>query len=102
MLIGSRNGGGTVQTSSSCTATSAGMTAPITYSWTFVSGDSTVTPVNSTAQATQFTGFVVLGTSLTATYICVATDSIGSVNSNEVTVILQSVNSGGDGSVVVP
>ena len=67
----------TVGTAYSQTATASGGTAPYTYAWTKVSGDSITIDSASAATTTFRATSVAAGEMRTATFRCTATDSTG-------------------------
>lgn len=69
--------GGGPFTTTTPTVTAAGGTAPYTYAWAKVSGD-TLTVNSPTAASTNFTGSPGIGNILQAVYRCTVTDSAGS------------------------
>ena len=76
-VSGTGDSNGTIQiTSGIATATPTGGTAPYTYAWTKVSGD-TMTVTNSTSASTAFRASVGPGDSRSATYRCTVTDKNG-------------------------
>lgn len=76
-----------VVTSNNVTVTAAGGTAPYTYSWTKVSGD-TLTVTAPTADTTQFTATLFKNTERAATYRCTVTDALLATDSVDVAVFL--------------
>lgn len=65
-------------TTAAITATPSGGTGPYTYAWTLASGDSSITPSSSSAQNPTFSASGTAPQTKTASYICTATDSLGS------------------------
>lgn len=78
-------------TSSTATATPTGGTAPYTYAWTKVSGD-TMTVTNSTSASTAFRTSVGPGDVKTATYRCTVTDKNGLTAQDSVSITLTNTN----------
>lgn len=74
-------------TSSTATATPTGGTAPYTYAWTKVSGD-TMTATNPTSASTAFRLGVGPGDVKTATYRCTVTDKNGLTAQDTVSITL--------------
>ena len=65
----------TVVTSNSVTVTATGGTAPYTYAWTRVSGDSAPTPSSYTAAGVYWSASVGRDQERTATWRCTVTDA---------------------------
>ena len=74
-------------TSSTATATPTGGTAPYTYAWTKVSGD-TLTVTNPTNASTAFRASIGPGDSRGATYRCTVTDKNGLTAQDTVSITL--------------
>ena len=73
--------------SSTATATPTGGVAPFTYAWTKTSGD-TLTVNSPTNASTTFSAAVGPEEIKGATYLCTATDSLGSTATGSVNVII--------------
>ena len=90
------NGGGlgveTVTTDTSTVSVDGG-TPPYTYAWSRQSGSAAIGPVNANAATTAFSrGFLPVGGSETAVFICTVTDSAARiVASNAVTALVENV-----------
>jgi len=73
-----------------------GGVAPYTYSWTRVSGSTTVTAVSGSSYSTYFQGLVSVGSSVSAVFKCTVTDAASAtVDTVNVTVTLTCNASGG-------
>ena len=68
---------GTTRETVTVTATPTGGRLPITYAWTRVSGDTSITIVSPTASATRFSRFVPDTGEYTGVFRCTATDADG-------------------------
>lgn len=87
-VFGTNNSTGIVLvTSSTATATPTGGTAPYTYAWTKVSGD-TMTATSPTSASTAFRLGVGPGDVKTATYRCTVTDKNGLTAQDTVSITL--------------
>lgn len=87
-VFGENNSSGVVLiTSSTATATPTGGTAPYTYSWAKVSGD-TMTVTASTSASTAFRLGVGPGDTKSATYRCTVTDKNGLTAQDSVSITL--------------
>lgn len=76
-------------TTSPVTVTAEGGAGGYTYSWARVSGDTSITATASTAAVTSFTATVLLGTTVTADFVCTVTDAAGAhLATNHVTVTM--------------
>lgn len=78
---------GTVQ-SEAVTVTPSGGAGTLTYSWTFVSGSSSVSAVSASSATTAFRSTGVTG-SRTAVFRCTVSDGITSATTNDVNVTLE-------------
>lgn len=88
-LYNSRSGGGSL-TSSPATGTGSGGTAPYTYAWTYVSGNSYT--INSPSSAsTTFTTSLTAGQLKSGVYRCTVTDSLSATASDTITVEMESI-----------
>lgn len=90
-LTGFKVGAGTVITSQSASVTVIGGTAPYSYVWTLMSGDTQIGPVNGTSSSTKFSAYLSSsGTSYAATYKCVVTDATAtSVDSTSIYITME-------------
>lgn len=87
-LYDTRIGGGSL-TSSPATGTGAGGTAPYTYAWTYVSGNSYT--IDSPGLATTtFTTSLTAGQLKSGVYRCTVTDSLSATASATITVEMES------------
>ena len=77
---------GTTLTTQSATATPTGGTIPITYAWTRVSGDTGFTITSASSASTTFSRFLAAETTYSAVFQCTATDALGVVRSDTVSV----------------
>ena len=85
-------GTGTATTTPTITATPSGGTAPYTYNWQYISGDSSVYPTNPTSAATDFARFGSPEFTYVSNYRCVVTDSASNtVNSATVGITIDFV-----------
>jgi hypothetical protein len=85
--------GGGAFTTPTRTVTAAGGTAPYTYAWTKVSGD-TLTVNSPTAAATTFTGTPGVGNTLQAVYRCTVTDNVAATATVDVSVSITDLTVG--------
>lgn len=101
-LFGVRRGGGTVTTGSYSTVGTQYLVAPITYSWTFVSGDATVLPNSPNSGSTKFSSYLEVNGVKTAVYKCVVTGAGPTVvDTNNVSINLNSLPNTGNELVIV-
>lgn len=99
-LSGYTTGYGTCTTNTASSCAPAGGIPSYTYLWTRVSGSTDVLPDSPTAFATTFSVLQTAGTSATAVYKCVVTDSAATaVDSNTVTVTLENIIDFGGGII---
>lgn len=86
----SSGAGGGTQTTSAMTAAISGGTAPYTYSWSIVSGDS-ITITSPTAGSTTFSGSVPFGGTLFAVVRVTVTDANGATSQADGTATLMDI-----------
>lgn len=80
---------GTAGTSRATTAQAFGGSAPYTYAWTRVSGDTEIFPGSPTAATTKFYAGSAVEDSFSGVFKCVVTDSTAAiVDSSGVTIVL--------------
>lgn len=88
-ITGFRNETGTVESFSNSNAVVSGGRGPYTYSWTRVSGSTSILPYSSTAASTGFFSFFTSFETRTAVYKVTVTDADSTVvDSNNITVEL--------------
>lgn len=74
------------------TVNQRGLVAPITYSWSKVSGSSAIYPQDASAQITRFNGYV-NGAQISAVWKCTVTDSTGfSQDTPNLTITFEDLN----------
>lgn len=89
LLTGFTVGTGTVVTKFSATCTALGGSPGYTYSWTYVSGDASIGPIDAASASTKFSGYFTSIGTYSAVFKCVVTDAAATVvASNEITVTL--------------
>lgn len=77
----------TLQTAT-VTVTAVGGTAPYTYAWTKVSGDSAILCTQPSLASTEFSGTVGKNSDLFATWRCTVTDSAAAVRTVDIEVLI--------------
>lgn len=92
---------GTAVTDTACVCYPSGGVPPYTYAWEYVSGLTTVYATSPTAYATTFYSYMPLGSTHGANYRCTVTDAAAQVvHTNEVTINLDSLDSGHGGGII--
>lgn len=81
-----------VVTSNSVTATPTGGTGPYTYSWTKVTGSSSISAASPTAATTTFSATVGRGSVVQATWRITVTDSLSATTTADISVELEYVD----------